>query len=101
MKSEPDSVSDIISFRVTLDGTEYELPYKQGEVLLDCMLDAGLDPAFQCQDGHCGTCMVALETGEVTMRKNNVLSQRDLDLGYVLACQSIPLTDDVSVDCDS
>jgi hypothetical protein len=37
----------------------------------------------------------------VTMRKNNVLSQRDLDLGYVLACQSIPLTNDVWVDCDS
>lgn len=100
MSSNPPAVDVITSFRVTLDGIEHEVPYRQDEVLLDCMLDAGLDPAFQCQDGHCGTCMVALETGEVTMRKNNVLSQRDLDLGYVLACQSIPLTKDVWVDCD-
>jgi hypothetical protein len=37
----------------------------------------------------------------VEMRQNNVLSQRDLDQGYVLLCQSIPLSDDVWVDCDA
>lgn len=39
--------------------------------------------------------------GEVEMRKNDVLSKRDLEQGYVLLCQSIPHSDDVWVDCDT
>ena len=88
------------SFRVVLDGFEEEIAWRAGDVMLESMLDAGLDPAFRCQDGHCGTCMVRLKNGEVKMRKNNVLSVRDLERGYVLLCQSEPLTDDVFVDCD-
>jgi hypothetical protein len=44
--------------------------------------------------------MVVRLSGEVEMRKNNVLSKRDLEQGYILLCQSIPLSADVSVDCD-
>lgn len=88
------------SFQATLDGAEHEVAWQVGEVMLDSMLSADLDPAFQCREGHCGTCMALLKSGEVHMRNNNVLSQRDLKRGYILLCQSEPLTLDVSVDCD-
>lgn len=101
MSSDPGSAEEVISFRATLDGVEHEVPYLPGEVLLDCMLEADLDPAFQCQQGHCGSCMVVKTGGQVEMRNNDVLSRRDLDQGYVLLCQSIPLSGDVSVDCDA
>ena len=101
MNAQTDSTDDITSFRATLDGIEHEVAYQSGDALLDCMLDADLDPAFQCQEGHCGSCMVVRVSGEVEMRQNNVLSQRDLDQDYVLLCQSIPLSDDVWVDCDA
>ncbi len=90
----------VTSFRALLDDVEEEVQWQAGDVMLESMLDAGLDPAFQCQDGHCGTCMVLLKSGQVQMRKNNVLSRRDLERGYILLCQSEPLTGDVSVDCD-
>ena len=95
------SANDVRSFRATLDGVEHVVPYQPGEALLDCMLDANLDPAFMCQQAHCGTCMVVKLQGEVEMRKNDVLSKRDLEQGYVLLCQSIPHSDDVWVDCDT
>jgi len=101
MKSPPPSTNSITSFKATLDGIEYEVACQAGEVLLDCMLDADLDPAFQCQEGRCGSCMVVLISGEVEMRNNNVLSQRDLDKGYVLLCQSEARSDSVWVDCDA
>jgi ferredoxin len=101
VKPESDSIDHIKSFCATLDGIDHEVAYQPGEVLLDCMLDANLDPAFQCQEGRCGSCMVVKTNGEVEMRQNNVLSRRDLDKGYVLLCQSIPLSDDVRVDCDA
>ena len=50
--------ADIAGFRASLDGEEYEVEYREDESLLDCMLAEGLDPAFQCMDAHCGTCMV-------------------------------------------
>ena len=101
MNTKPVSAHGVKIFRATLDGVEHEVSCQSGEVLLDCMLDADLDPAFQCQEGHCGSCMVVRISGKVEMRQNNVLSQRDLDQGYVLLCQSIPLSDDVWVDCDA
>ncbi|MCP4331840.1 MAG: 2Fe-2S iron-sulfur cluster binding domain-containing protein [Gammaproteobacteria bacterium] len=101
MTSEASSADNVTSFRATLDGVEHLVAYQAGEVLLDCMLAEGLDPAFQCMDGHCGSCMVVRISGHVEMRKNNVLSQHDLDRHYVLLCQSVPLTGDVLVDCDA
>jgi len=100
MSKEFRAGNKVDSFRATLDGIEHVVPCQPGEALLDCMLDADLDPAFLCQQAHCGTCMVVKLQGEVAMRKNDVLSKRDLEQGYVLLCQSIPLSDDVWVDCD-
>lgn len=91
---------EISTFRATLDGEVFEVDVVPGEALLDCMLAEGLDPAFQCMEAKCGTCMVLLKQGEVKMRKEDVLSKRDHEQGYVLLCQSIPLTTDVWVDCD-
>jgi 3-ketosteroid 9alpha-monooxygenase subunit B len=101
MTPDSNAAGDITSFRARLDGEEYEVPCIPGETLLECMLADGLDPAYQCMDGRCGTCMVRLSNGDVEMRRNKVLSKRDLEQGYVLLCQSIPLSADVSVDCDA
>ena len=96
----PDNNAEVSTFRATLDGEEIEVEVLPGEALLDCMLAESLDPAFQCMEAKCGTCMVLLKQGEVNMHKDDVLSPRDRDQGYVLLCQSIPLTPDVWVDCD-
>ncbi len=100
MGDSSEKAENITSFRATLDGVEHEVVYQQGEVLLDCMLDADLDPPYQCQDAQCGSCMVRLLEGEVKMRKQDALSRRDLERGYILLCQSEPLSADLRVDCD-
>ncbi len=81
------------SFLVVLDGVTHRVSYTAGDTLLDCILAAGLDAPYLCQEGHCGTCMSVLRHGQVVMRANLVLSERDLEAGYVLACQSIPVND--------
>ena len=101
MNAKVDSTNLTTSFRVTLDGTEHEVDYQPGQVLLDCMLDAGLDPAFQCQQGHCGSCMAVKLCGDLEMRNSDALSRRDLEQGYILLCQTVPLSTDVWVDCDA
>jgi uncharacterized protein len=54
-----------------------------GQTLLDAGLAAGLPMPYSCTVGSCGDCRVRLRAGEVT---------RPGDDGYVLACQSCPLS---------
>jgi len=42
-----------------------------------------------------------LVDGEVTMRRNYALEQEELDAGYILTCQSLPVSDQITVDYDA
>ena len=83
---------------VTLeDGAAKRLPWPAGVRMLDVLIDAGLDAPFSCRQGICGACACQLTSGEVEMAHNEVLEQADLDEGYILACQAVPLTPEVSI----
>jgi 3-ketosteroid 9alpha-monooxygenase subunit B len=47
--------------------------------------------------GICGACACQLTGGEVEMAHNEVLEDADLADGYILACQAVPLTAEVSI----
>ena len=51
--------------------------------------------------GACGTCRAKVVDGKVEMDHNFALGQAELDAGYILTCQSHPLTPAVSVDYDA
>jgi 3-ketosteroid 9alpha-monooxygenase subunit B len=83
---------------VTLeDGAAKRLPWPAGVRMLDVLIDAGLDAPYSCRQGICGACACQLTGGEVEMAHNEVLEQADLDEGYILACQAVPLTAEVSI----
>ena len=86
---------------VTVDGTLHELAYEVGKTVLQTARDAGVQPPFSCEDGYCSCCMAKLIEGEVKMRKNDCLTPRDLEDGWVLACQSVPQTKTVKIDWDA
>jgi ferredoxin-NADP reductase len=82
---------------ITLDRATTTTAHVPGITLLEHARRAGLKPPFSCEAGNCATCMGRLEAGEVTMRVNNALDDDEVADGYVLTCQSVPLTPDVSV----
>ena len=86
------------TLEVDLDDEQHKLDWPAGRRMLDVMIDAGLDAPYSCREGICGACACRLVSGEVEMAHNEVLEDADLAGGYVLACQSIALTDQVSVD---
>lgn len=97
----PDAVSDgedrPTALRVELDGERHEFAWPRWRKLLDLLLDQGLDAPFSCREGQCSACACRITSGEVKMLHNEVLEAEDIDEGIVLACQSVPVTDDVSV----
>ena len=82
---------------VELDGETSELAWPQQSKLLDVLLAKGLDAPYSCRQGDCSACACKLVEGDVTMLHNNVLEKEDLDEGWILACQSLPVTDVVKV----
>ncbi|HUN31559.1 MAG TPA: ferredoxin--NADP reductase [Trebonia sp.] len=82
---------------ITLDGTTTATAHVPGITLLEHARRAGLKPPFSCEAGNCATCMGRLEAGQVTMRVNNALDDDEVADGYVLTCQSVPATPDVTV----
>ena len=71
-----------------------------GETLLETARRAGLTPPFSCEAGNCGTCMAKLTEGSATMRVNDALDDDEVEDGYVLTCQAVPDTANVTVNYD-
>lgn len=71
-----------------------------GENILDAALNSGADLPFSCKGGVCATCKARLIEGQVDMDLNHALSDKELEQGFILTCQSHPVSDRVVVDFD-
>jgi ring-1,2-phenylacetyl-CoA epoxidase subunit PaaE len=86
---------------VVLDGRTSTTTIPPGTAVLDGAQLARPDLPFACKGGVCGTCRALLRSGEVRMRRNFALEQSELDAGFVLTCQSMPVSDQLTVDYDA
>ncbi|GGL89606.1 2Fe-2S iron-sulfur cluster-binding protein [Nakamurella endophytica] len=86
---------------VVLDGRSSSLTVPAGTTILDAAQRVRPDLPFACRGGVCGTCRALLTGGQVHMRRNFALEPAETDRGYVLTCQSEPVSDQVTVDFDA
>ncbi|PCJ87008.1 MAG: phenylacetic acid degradation protein [Flavobacteriales bacterium] len=86
---------------VVMDGDEttFELS-TDGLAILDAAHDAGVDAPFSCKGAVCSTCRAKLMKGKVKMDMNYALTDSEVEDGYILTCQSHPITADVEVNYD-
>jgi ring-1,2-phenylacetyl-CoA epoxidase subunit PaaE len=85
-----------------LDGISFEFGIDQeGESILEAALKQGADLPYACKSGVCCSCRARLLKGEVRMDVNYGLEPEEIRAGFILTCQSHPITDQVSVDFDS
>ena len=86
---------------VTLDGRTTELSLPRDRPVLDAAQEARADLPYACKGGVCGTCRAKVVSGEVNMRRNYALEDDELADGYVLTCQSLPVSDELALDYDA
>jgi ring-1,2-phenylacetyl-CoA epoxidase subunit PaaE len=89
--------------RLTLiiDGVKREVDFHRGQhSILEAGRAAGLDLPYSCKGGMCSTCRGKLLEGQVKMAKNYALEPHEVAAGYVLTCQSYPLTERVLISYD-
>ena len=103
VRAEPPLTTDGATSEVTviLDGRSTTLDLPRSTPILDAAQRVRADLPFACKGGVCGTCRAKVVTGEVHMRRNFALEQAELDAGFALTCQALPLTDTVTVDYDT
>jgi ring-1,2-phenylacetyl-CoA epoxidase subunit PaaE len=85
---------------VISEGARFDFPAAEGEAIIDAAIRAGRSLPYSCKGGMCCTCRARLVEGEVKMAVNYSLEPWELDAGYVLTCQSHPLTERVLIDYD-
>ena len=85
---------------IVLDGRRSTFPLQRTERILDGALRVRSDAPYACRGGVCGTCRAKLVEGQVEMEQCYALEPHEVDAGFVLACQSHPVTEQVTVDFD-
>ncbi|WP_136443314.1 2Fe-2S iron-sulfur cluster-binding protein [Pacificoceanicola onchidii] len=98
--SKDSAKTGTVKARVTLDGATQSLEMDRDTSILEAALENSLDAPYACKAGVCSTCKCRVVEGEVEMLVNNALEDYEVEKGYVLSCQSYPLTDRVVVDYD-
>jgi ring-1,2-phenylacetyl-CoA epoxidase subunit PaaE len=86
---------------VVLDGRTTESVLPSNRTVLDGAQRSRPDLPFACKGGVCGTCRALVKGGEVDMRRNFALESAEVDAGYILTCQSYPVSEKLTVDYDS
>lgn len=100
----PAPVPVTLTTKVTavLDGRETRLTLDDpDETVLEAVLRVRNDAPFACKGGVCGTCRAKVLEGSVQMERNYALEADEVAAGYVLTCQSHPVTPELSVDYDA
>ena len=86
---------------VILDGHRKSFEKSQdSDNIVDAAAEQGIDLPYSCKGGVCATCRTHVRDGEVRMATNYGLEPWEVEAGFVLACQSVPVSDSVTIDYD-
>ena len=83
-------------------GVETEFSLETGGLsILEAAIEAGVDAPFSCKGAVCCTCRAKVLEGKVKMNANYALTDQEVAEGYILTCQSHPITETVVIDYDA
>lgn len=82
---------------IELDGRRESTEHRAGTTILQTARQLGLSAPYSCESGSCATCMARLVEGTVQMHVNDALTDDEVDEGWILTCQSVPTSPEVSV----
>lgn len=82
---------------VLLDGEQIEVEAKEGQSVLETLLEAGYNPPYSCMDGACMACMGKVTSGLVYQEDMGILTEDNTEIGECLTCQAKPAAEKVSI----
>jgi ring-1,2-phenylacetyl-CoA epoxidase subunit PaaE len=95
------TASEATSVSIRLDGERRMFEMSKNQTILEAALENNLDAPHACKAGVCSTCMCRVIEGEVDMVTNHALEDYEVEKGYVLSCQSYPISKNLVVDYET
>ena len=74
--------------KIIYDDVEYNLETVDNKTILEIALDNDIDAPYSCQGGICSTCLAKINKGSVEMDNNQILTDDEVEDGYILTCQA-------------
>ena len=92
---------DTTTVTVIMDGHTKSFDMaRNGVSIVDAAADSGVELPYSCKGGVCATCRTHLREGDVRMETNYGLEPWEVEAGFVLACQSQPVSEAILLDYD-
>ncbi len=85
---------------VILDDETCSFTMSQKDDILAASLRNKVDAPYSCQGGVCSSCIAKVTDGKAVMVKNQILTDEELEEGFILTCQAFPTTAKITVDFD-
>jgi len=95
------SGKDAAEITVIMDGHKKSFAmFQDAANIVDAAAEQGVELPYSCKGGVCATCRTHVREGEVRMATNYGLEPWEVEKGFVLACQSRPVSRAVLLDYD-
>ena len=98
--SEASSHSGHTTITILVDDEETTFEMSQKQTLLEAALKQGIDAPYSCQGGICSSCLARISKGTAEMKKNSILTDKEVADGLILTCQAHPTSSEIFVDFD-
>ncbi len=85
---------------VLLDDEEISFTMQQTDDILSSALRNKIDAPYSCQGGVCSSCLARVTEGNAVMTKNSILTDGEVEDGFILTCQAHPTTSKIYIDFD-
>ena len=86
---------------VLIEGEEFKFDLEaKGKTILEKADKEGADVPYSCRGGVCSTCKAKVLSGKAVMDINYSLTDKEIEEGFILTCQSHPASDELTVTYD-
>lgn len=84
--------------RISFKGEVHDLVTGANQTILQAALQNDLHLPYSCGAGVCAACAVKCTSGQVTVVKNEVLTDAEMKQGWILTCTGYAASDDVRIE---
>ncbi|MGB2128504.1 MAG: 2Fe-2S iron-sulfur cluster-binding protein [Flavicella sp.] len=100
-KTKESNISEGVSeITVLVDDEETTFTMDQKDTILAASLRENIDAPYSCQGGVCSSCMALVTEGKAMMTSNSILTEEEIEEGFILTCKAHPTTEKISIDFD-
>jgi ring-1,2-phenylacetyl-CoA epoxidase subunit PaaE len=99
-KESADAYKGKVDLSIQLDGDVETIQVDEKTLVLDAALKSGLDVPYSCRGGVCSSCKCKIIEGSAKMRSNYILTDKEIEEGYLLSCQATATSASLKISYD-